>query len=134
MPSALPLLLAGGRVGQTVGFSVKFAPDVGDGELQRASKFSAGPVQRIEPWAVAGVDARHLLYDNFGIGVNVEGASFQENRALQSFQKGQVLGNVVILPANPLRDFEFAVANAADYDPNTGRSRISQRTTVDISN
>src|SRR5581483_1305680 len=126
-------LFAGSGVGQTVGFGVEFAANVGNRELQTTGQLAAGPVQGIQTRAAAGIDASHLLHDHFGIGVNVKGAGFEQNRALQGLKQGQVLGDVVVLPAYPLGDFYFAVANAAYYDPNARRSRISQRTTIDIS-
>src|SRR5579884_4215675 len=126
-------LLAGGGVGQAIGFSVKFATNVGNREFQTAGKLAAGPVQGIKARAAAGVDSSHLLDDDLRIGVDVQGAGFQKNCALKAFEQGEVLGNVVVLPADPLGNLEFAVANPTNDNSNAGRPRISQRTTVDIS-
>ncbi len=65
------------RVGQTVGFSIILAADVGDRKLKRAGQLLADPIKGIQAWTAAGVLALHLPDHHFRIGEDVQGGSFQ---------------------------------------------------------
>ena len=97
----------GGRR-QAVGFNVAFAADVGDREFERAGQLSANPVQRVQAFTAAVVVAQHLANDNLRIRINVQPASFQIHCALQGFEESQVLGNIVVLVADPFGDSDPA--------------------------
>jgi len=124
--------LADGGAGEAVGFGVVLAGDVGDGEIQGASEFAAGPVQGVEAGAAADVLSAHLADDDFGIGVDVEGLGFLSDGKLQGFHESDVLGYVVILMADPFGDADGATLAAIDDHSNTGWPWIAQGTTVHI--
>jgi hypothetical protein len=54
-----------GVIGKAVGFLVVMSRNVCDGELERASQLAAGPIQRVQPRAAAGVLPSHLLDNKF---------------------------------------------------------------------
>ena len=51
---------------------------------------------------------------------------------LEGFHEGHILGNIVVLIANPLGDAYRSSGAAADHDPNARRTRISQASAVHI--
>lgn len=115
-----------------VGLGVVLAGDVGDGKGEGASQLAAGPMQRVEAGAAAGVLSAHLADDDFRIGVDVEGLSFQRYGALQSFHERHIFCYVVVLVADPFGDTDGTVFAAGDDHPNTRWPRISQGATVYI--
>jgi len=129
---ALNSALADGVAGQAVGLGVIGAGDVGDGEIEGASQFAAGPVQGVEARAAADVLAAHLADDDFGIGVDVERLGLSSDCELQGFHEGDVFGDVVILVADPLGDADGTAFAAVDDHPDTRWPWIAQRTTVHI--
>jgi hypothetical protein len=116
-----------------VGFPIVFPAYVGDGEREGPGQFPANPMQRIESRAAAIVLARHLPDHHFRIGVHVNRPGIQGHRALQSFQKGKIFRDVVILTPNPLGDSDPAASRIVNYDPNTRGPRVTQRPAIDIS-
>ncbi len=123
----------GGRR-QAVGFDVAFATDVGDGEFERAGQLSANPVQRVQAFTAAVVVAQHLANDNLRIRINVQPASFQIHCALQGFEQGQVLGNIVVLVTDPFGDSDPARFRAINHDTDASRARIAQGAAIYIRN
>jgi len=119
-------------VGQAVGFAVELAGDVRDGEPERAGQLATDPVQGIEARAAAIVLARHLPDYNLGIRVNMQRPCFQGQGALQSFQQGDVLGDVIVLVTDPAGDFDAAALAAFDYYANARRPRVAQGTAVHV--
>ncbi len=117
----------GGRR-QAIGFDVAFAADVGDGEFERAGQLSANPVQRIKALAAAVVVAQHLADNNFGIRINVQLAGFKLHCALQCFEQGQVLGNVIVLVADPFGNGDPAGFRTINNDTDAGWAGIAQST------
>jgi len=80
---------------------------VGDRELERASQFSANPVQGIEARTATAILPGHLSYDNFRIGENVDRPGFQGYGTLQGFEESEVFGYVIVLPPDPLGDADL---------------------------
>src|ERR1019366_7089300 len=106
---------------------------MGDGEVQGAGEFAAGPVQGIQAGTATGVLAGHLLYDDLGVGEHVESTSFDGNRVLQGFQQGNVFGDIVVLTADGLGDPPLFAAGLFDDDANAGRSRTTVGPAINIS-
>src|SRR6266403_232461 len=57
----------------------------------------------------------------------------QGDGALQSFQKSEIFGDVVVLAPDPLGDSDFAALGIVNNDANTSGPRIPQRPTIDVS-
>ena|SRR5689334_18989051 len=125
-------MLADGVVGQAIGFHVVFAADVCDGKTQRPCQLAASPVQRIKTGTAAGVLATHLLNDDFRIGKNVQDFGFQSESQLQSLEESYVLGNVVVLAADPLGNADLAAESVFEYDADARGPRIAVRTAVHV--
>src|SRR5664279_4740336 len=106
---------------------------MGDGEVHGAGEFAAGPVQGIQAGAATGVLAGHLLYDDLGVGEDVEGAGVDGDGVLQGFQQGDVFGDVVVLAANGLGDANLFAAGLLDDHANAGRPRTTVGPAVNIS-
>ena len=81
----------------------------------------------------AGVLAAHLADDHFGIGINMQRFGVKRESALQGFHQRDVLGDVVILMANPFGDPDGAAGAAINDHPNAGRARVSLGSPIDIS-
>ena len=124
----------GGAVGQVVGFAVVFAGNAHDGKIETARQFPADPVQGIEPGAAADVFAAHLPDDNVGIGVHPQGAGVTGVSALESFEKGGVFGDVVVLKSDPLADADATTFGAFDNDADARGAWTAMGTAVYISN
>ena len=92
------------RLRQPIGLGVMFARNVRNGELQRTRQLAAGPVQRIETFAAAGIFAGHLPHYNLRIGENVQRSRILRDGVLQRFHQRGVFGDVVILSSNPFSD------------------------------
>ena len=120
------------RLRQAVGFRIVFARYVRDRELQRSRQLPAGPVQRIEARTAAGVFAGHLPYHHLGIRINVKFTGSKGNCVLQGFHQGSILGDVVVLVADPLGDSDGAAGATVDHDANTRRPGISQATAIHV--
>src|SRR5438093_1489859 len=116
-----------------VGLGVVLTVNVGDGEVQGAGQLAADPIQRIETRAAARIFAFHLTDNNLRIRVNVYFLGFESHGTLQRLQQGEIFGDVVVLPSDRFRDTYRAIETTINDDPNTRRSRISQRPTVDVS-
>src|ERR1019366_6462054 len=106
---------------------------MGDGEVQGAGEFAAGPVQGIQAGTATGVLAGHLLYDDLGVGEYVKSPSVDRNRVLQGFQQGDVLGDVVVLAADGFGDPHLFAARLLDDNANAGRSRTAMGPAINIS-
>jgi hypothetical protein len=67
------------------------------GEVEQPGQFSAGPIQRVQLRAAAGVFPAHLLDDHFGIRKHVQRSGAESQGAVQRFQKrvsiGRTTGN-----------------------------------------
>jgi len=87
-------------------------------------------MERIETRAPADVFPVHLADHYFGVGVNVKLPGFEAQSALQGFQQSNILGHVIILASNPLRDSDGRALGSVNHDSNPGRPRVSQRATV----
>src|ERR1700730_6292687 len=57
---------------------------------------------------------------------------FERSSALQCFQKRDVLRYVVVLPPNPAGDADGPAVGTLDYDANTGRPWVSQRSAIHV--
>jgi hypothetical protein len=57
----------------------------------------------------------------------------QGNGALESFQKGEVLGDIIVLTPDPLGDSDLTALGIVDDNANTGGPRIPQGSTIDVS-
>ena len=125
--------LAGRSGRQEVGLRVVLAAHMRNAEDKRAGEFSADPMQRIQARTSTAVLPRHLPHDHFGIGINMDCLGLQGDGTLQGFQEGEILGDVVILAADPLGDSDLAAMRIVDDYPNTGRSGIAQRPAIDVS-
>jgi hypothetical protein len=115
-----------------IGLGVAFTGDVGDGKLERASQLAANPVQGIEARAAAGVFTLHLADYHLGIRINVQRGRFEASSALQGLQKRDVLGYVIVLAPDPAGDADGAAVGPLDYDANTGRPWVPQRSAIHV--
>ena len=91
-------------MGELVGFVVRLAVDVKDREIKGAGQLATGPVERVQPWAATRILARHLTDYDLRVGENVQHLSLELQSVLQSFEQGDIFGNIVVLVPNPLRD------------------------------
>ena len=123
---------ADGGIREGVGFGVFLTSDVGNGEIERARKFAASPVQGIEHGARAAVDAGHLLDHDFGVGEHMQALGLEGERTLQGFDQGDVFGDVVVLAANPLGDADGTGSRAVHYHANAGWPGVSLGAAVDV--
>jgi hypothetical protein len=62
----------------------------------------------------------------------VQALCFQRESALQGFHQRHIFGDVVVLPANPLRNSNWTSCAAAENDTNAGGAWISQRSAINI--
>lgn len=117
---------------QAVGLGIALAWDVRDGKFQGPGQLATGPVQGIEAGAAAGVFARHLPDHDLRIRIDVKLAGVHRDGALQGFHERDVLGDVVILAANPFRDADRAAGAAVDHHSNARRPGIPQAPAIDV--
>src|SRR5437899_1079394 len=96
------------------------------GEVERTGQFAPGPMQRIKSRTATGVFRRHLLDHYFGIGKNVERSSAKFQGTLECLKKCDVLGDIIVLVADPLVDFDRPACRAVDHDSNAGRAGIPE--------
>ena len=123
---------AGGAIGQVVGFAVVLAGNAHDGEIEATRQFPADPVQGIKAWAAADIFTAHLANDDVGIGIHTEGAGVTGVSALQSFEKGGVFGDVIVLKSDPLADADAATFGAFDNHADARGARTAMGTAVYI--
>jgi hypothetical protein len=123
---------AGGGVGEFVGFGIVLAGNAADGELKGAGELAADPVERIEAGAAAGIFAAHLADDDVGIGIDAERLGFPVEGALERFEEGDVFGDIIVLPADPLGDESAAAGGVFDNDANAGRPRAAVGAAIDV--
>lgn len=128
--SALRTAPANSRVGQAVGLRIVLARHVRDRKAERAGQLAAGPMQRVEARTAADILPPHLPDHDFGVRIDVKFRSVQGQGALQRLHESGVLGDVIVLVADPLRDSDLAALAPVDNDPNTGWPRISQRAAI----
>ena len=62
----------------------------------------------------------------------MEGPSLEPQGALQRFQQGKVLGNIVVLAPDALGDSDGAVRGAVHHHSNTRRAGIPERAAIDV--
>ncbi len=124
---------AGCRIREMVRFGVVLAAHVGDGKNQRASQLPADPMQGIQSRAATAILARHLPHHDLRVGIHVNCLSFESYRALESFEEGEIFGDVVVLATDPLGDPDLSALRIINYYANTGRSGIPQRPAIDVS-
>ncbi len=129
-----PTAESDGLMGELVGFAVRFAVDVKDREIKGAGQFATRPVERVQPWAAACVFAGHLADYHLRVGENVQHLSFQFQSMLQSFEQGDIFGNIVVLVPNPLRDPDLPALRILKHDANPGRSGTAMGTTINVCN
>jgi hypothetical protein len=103
-----------------------------DGEIDASGQLPAGPVQGMQAGAATVVLASHLLDDHFGIGINVQSLGVYRDGVLQSFEEGNVLGDVVVLVSDPLGDTDDFAVRSFNYDANSGWSGIPMGSAVDV--
>ena len=120
-------------IGEMVGFDVLFTRNPSNRKIQGFNQFLASPVERIETRALAAINTIHLVDDDFRIRENAQHLGIHGKRDLDGFEKCDVLGDIVVVVSNPLGDAELGSAGILDYDSNTGRSRISMGSAVDVS-
>jgi hypothetical protein len=104
-----------------------------NGELEGARELSADPMEGIKTRTAAMVFAAHLPHYYLRIRENMERASLQTKGALESLEQSYVLGNIIILPPNPLRDSYGSARGPGEHDADTGWSGVPQRAAIDIS-
>src|ERR1019366_3597779 len=114
-------------VGQVVGLAIVFALNVLDGEVNRSRQFAAGPIQRMQARAAAGVFAGHLLDPHFGVRINMH-----RDGVLQGLQQGDVFCYVIVLMPDPAGDANGFAVGTFNYDSNPGWSGISVRAAVHV--
>lgn len=119
-------------VGEVVGLGVVLAGNAADGKAKGAGEFAADPVQGIEAGTAAGILSAHLADDDVRIGIDAEGLRFAGEGALQRFEQGHVLGDVVVLPADPLGDESAAAVGILDHDSNAGGAGAAVGAAVDV--
>ena len=121
-------------MGELVGFAVRLAVDVKDREVKGAGQLATGPVERVQPWAATRVLAGHLTDYYLRVGEDAQHLSFQFQSVLQSFEQGDVFGNVVVLVPDPLRDPDLLALRILEHDANPGGSRTAMRATINVCN
>jgi len=52
--------------------------------------------------------------------------------ALQGLEESDILGYVIVLAANPAGDTDGAAVGTLDYDANTGRPWVPQRSAIHV--
>src|SRR5204862_6826602 len=95
---------------------------------------SADSMQRIEPRTTTGVLPLHLFDNDFGIGKNVECSSAKFQGTLECLKKCDVLGDIIVLVADPLLDFDRPTCRTVDHHSNAGRAGIHEGSAIDIGN
>ena len=121
---------ADGGVGQAVGLRIVLARDVRDRKAERAGQLAAGPMQRVEARTATRILAPHLPDHNFGVRIDVKFRGLQGQSALQRLHQSGVLGDVIVLVADPFSNSDLAALASVDHDPNAGWPRISQRAAI----
>lgn len=91
-------------------------------------------MQGIKPWAAAGVLAGHLLDHDFGVGKNMQGFRVKFYRVLQSFEQGDILGDIVVLMSDPFFDFNRSTRGAFNQNSNSRRTGIPLRSAINVGN
>ncbi len=128
----LALTFAQGRLRQPIRLGIALSRHMRDRKRQGPRQFSAGPVQGVKARAAADVFPGHLPDHNFRIRKDVEFLRLACHGILQGFHECRVLGDIVILMANPLGDADRTVCAAINDHSNARRARISQASAVYI--
>ena len=98
--------------------------DVIDGKGERPGQLAAGPVQRVKPRAAAPIEPGHLLDDDLGVRVNVQGHRFGIDRMLQGLKQRYVLRHIVVLMPDPLGNSDGFATGVLNHDADARGARI----------
>jgi len=69
---------------------------------------------------------------NFGVRVDMKRFGLESQSTMQGFKQRNILGDIVILAADPSGDSDPAALGTVDHHPNAGRPRIPQRAAIHI--
>ena len=78
--------------------------------------------------------SRHLFDHDFGIGKDMQCSRTEIQSELQRFEKRCVLGHVVVLVADPLRDPNLLTLGILDDDTDPRWSWTAMRAAVNVGN
>ena len=88
----------------------------------------------VEAWAATGVLAGHLANHHLRVGEDAQHLGFESEGVLQGFEQGDVLGYVVVLVPDPLRDPDLLTLGILDDDTNPRWSWTAMRAAINVGN
>ena len=91
-------------------------------------------MEGVEAGTATGVLAGHLADYYLRVREDAQHFCFQAKRVLQGFQESDVLGDVVVLVADPLRDPDLLALGILDDDTDPRWSWTAMRAAVNVGN
>jgi hypothetical protein len=118
-----------GEIGEFIGFFVEFPADVGNRKAGNESYPALSTlIERADVFVLDLVLSLDLLYDEFGISINVELLATAEHGISESRQESGIFREVVRSDSKKLGDAD----NSGKVNTNPGIARIPPRPPVDI--